>query len=117
LLRLLKIQELLEAEVLTNTIDLDMTISAVKASDLMSDVLTDCESGSLLLTGLTNAQSVRTAIVVDVATIVFVRGKRPPVETVKLAEESKIPLLLTKLSMFDACGVLYSQNTIKRKAE
>jgi len=110
LLHLVKIQELLEAEVLTNDVDFDITVSAVKASDLMSDVLTECERGSLLLTGLTNAQTVRTAEVVDIGAIVFVRGKRPPNETIELAKESKIPLLLTKLTMFDACGVLYSQN-------
>lgn len=107
---LVKIQELLEAEVLTKDVDFDITVSAVKASDLMSDVLTECERGSLLLTGLTNAQTVRTAEVVDISAIVFVRGKRPPNETIELAKESKIPLLLTKLTMFDACGVLYSQN-------
>ena len=110
MLHLVKIQELLEAEVLTNNVDFNMTVSAVKASDLMSDVLTECKSGSLLLTGLTNSQAIRTAEIVDVGAIVFVRGKRPPNETIELAKESKIPLLLTKLTMFDACGVLYSHN-------
>ena len=109
-MKLHEIKNLLKAEALTEINNVNIDFSDFKASDLMSDVLTSCESGSLLITGLTNAQTVRTAEVVDIGAIVFVRGKRPPNETIELAKESKMPLLLTKLTMFDACGVLYSQN-------
>jgi hypothetical protein len=73
----------------------------------MSDVLSFGKSHSLLLTGLTNQHTVRTAEITDIATICFVHGKRPQEDTVKLAKNSDITLLMTKLSMFDACGRLY----------
>jgi predicted transcriptional regulator len=79
------------------------------ASDLMSDVLTLTGVGSLLLTGLTNAQVVRVAEVSDFAAVCFVRGKTLQSEVVKLAEERQIPLLATPLSMFESCGRLYAK--------
>ncbi len=79
------------------------------ASDLMSDVLTASGMGSLLLTGLTNAQVVRVAEVSDFAAVCFVRGKTVQPEVVHLAEERRIPLLVTPLSMFESCGRLYGK--------
>jgi hypothetical protein len=79
------------------------------ASDLMSDVLTYSGVGSLLLTGLTNAQVVRVAVVSDFAAVCFVRGKKPQPEAARLAEERQIPLLVTPMSMYESCGRLYSR--------
>jgi len=78
-------------------------------SDLMSDVLAFGKPGILLLTGLTNSQSVRTANIIDASGIVYVRGKKPDEEGRKLAEEMNIPLLSTKFMMFATCGILYSK--------
>jgi len=104
-----RIKELLNADVLVgdqNQHNIEIVI--VKASDLMSDVLTFAEPGALLLTGLTNNQVVRTCEIAGVCAIVFVRGKKPPPETIRLALDSKIPILGTKLGMFEACGILYN---------
>ena len=76
-------------------------------ADLMSDVLAFTHAGTLLLTGLTNPQVVRTAEMAEIVAIVFVRGKLPPPETVALAEEKGIPLLASKYTMYEACGRLY----------
>ncbi len=84
-------------------------VSSCRASDLMSDVLSFRGVGSLLVTGLTNAQVVRTAGVADIAAICFVRGKSPEAETVRLAEEQGLPLLVTPLMMFETCGRLYAK--------
>ena len=78
-------------------------------SDLMSDVLSFVKSESLLLTGLTNPQVVRTAEMADLAAICFVRGKKPDQETIKMAESRNIPLLTTPLPMFESCGRLWTQ--------
>ncbi|MCK5145182.1 hydrogenase maturation protease [bacterium] len=102
-----KIQELLDAEILTEGDDLERSFNVIQASDLMSDVLTQGHVDALLITGLVNAQAVRTAHVVDLGAIVFVRGKRPAKETVAMAQRSNLPLLVSKLTMFDACGRLY----------
>ena len=84
-------------------------VHSCQASDLMSDVLDFRKSGSLLLTGLCNAQVVRTAEVADLAAICLVRGKQPDEEMTRLAEEKGIPLLLTEMTMFQASGELYAK--------
>jgi len=87
----------------------DHEATTCQASDLISDILSLRGPGSLLLTGLTNTQVVRTAEILDFVGICFVRGKRPQEETVRLAEEKGIPLLVTPLSMYESSGKLYAQ--------
>ena len=77
------------------------------SADLMSDVLCFNLSRGLLLTGLINPQSVRTAEMADVAALLIVRGKTPPPETVRIAWEVGIPIAGTQMTMFEACGRLY----------
>jgi hypothetical protein len=87
----------------------DLEIRSCHASDLLSDVLTFRGPGSLLLTGLTNAQVIRTAEMSDFVAICFVRGKKPQPETVQLAKDKMIPLFVTALSMFESCGRLFAE--------
>jgi predicted transcriptional regulator len=111
-MKLEEIRKVLDAEWLSKTNragDSGTEVSSCHASDLMSDVLTLSGAGSLLLTGLTNAQVVRVAEVSDFAAVCFVRGKTLQSEVVKLAEEREIPLLATPLSMFESCGRLYAK--------
>jgi predicted transcriptional regulator len=84
-------------------------VRSCAASDLMSDVLNCHNGGSLLLTGLTNAQAIRTAEISDFVGVCFVRGKQPQPEAVRLAEEKGLPLMTTPFSMFEACGRLYGR--------
>jgi predicted transcriptional regulator len=100
------VRDLLGAEVL-NGDDLSIKVEAVGAADLLSDVLATSKSGTLLLTGLINAQVIRTAIVADLCGVVFVRGKKPGEQILSLARESKIPVLATHFKMFEAAGRLY----------
>ena len=86
---------------------LEDEVEAAISSDLMSDVLAFAEPGSVMLTGLTNAQSVRTADVADLKAVIYVRGKQPADETVTLATEMGIPLMVSKLMMFEASGILF----------
>ena len=115
MLKLSQITDLLGAEILTKDLYLDHDVKVIKASDLMSDVLTDCGEGALLITGLTNSQVIRTAEVVDICAIVFVRGKRPAPEIIQLAQEIQMPLLTTKLPMYDTCGILYTKGLIHKQ--
>lgn len=75
----------------------------------MSDVLAFVKSDSLLLTGLTNPQVIRTVEMSDIKAVCFVRGKKPDKETVELAKSKNIPLLLTDFPLFEACGKLYKE--------
>ncbi len=108
-MKLKDIERILEAEVIVGGDLLDREISMACGSDLMSDVLSFAKSESLLLTGLTNPQVVRTAEMADLQAICFVRGKKPEDETVEMAEAKDIPLLVTPIPMFESCGRLYKQ--------
>jgi predicted transcriptional regulator len=97
---------LLNGELLTPGSPLEVECPKVFASDLMSDVLTSAEPGSLLLTGLANSHVVCTCSVADLAAVVFVQGKRPDADVVSQARSKNLPLIATKMSMFKACSML-----------
>lgn len=101
------VRRILDCKVIVGNENLNKVVDTVCGSDLMSDILSFGKPGSLLLTGLTNPQSVQTADIMDIKAIVYVRGKNPSKEAVTLAKEKGIPLLTTNLLMFDACGKLY----------
>jgi hypothetical protein len=101
-----EIASLLDCETVSGT-DRGIDIEAVVASDGMSEILAFHRPHALMLTGLTNIQSVRTAVVADVEAIVYVRGKRPVQKVVDLACTNGIPVLITSMGMFDSCGLLY----------
>jgi len=111
-LKLREVKEILDAEVLVGEDQLDMEIEAGASADSMSDVLAFVESGSLLLTGLTNLHVVRTSDILDIAAIVIVRGKHPLPETIQLAEELHIPILLTRFILYEAAGRLYAKGLV-----
>ncbi len=102
-----KIRELLNAELLCGEEMLDDEVSYGFGADLMSDALAHTDSDTLLLTGLCNPQAIRTADMLDIAHVVFVRGKRPDEGMLRLARESGICVLATRCTMFKACGLLY----------
>jgi predicted transcriptional regulator len=109
IMRLGDIRALLDAVVLAREQDMAMEIERAYCADLMSDVLAFSISNSLLITGLTNTQVIRTAEVATIKAIVFIQNKRPDILTISLADEKKIPLLVTDFSMFDACGLLFEK--------
>jgi predicted transcriptional regulator len=104
--KLAEIKDILQCEVLTGENGLSTEVETVVASDGMSEILAFARPGALMLTGLTNVQSVRTADIANVQAVVYVRGKRPDERTIGLAREKKIPVLSTALGMFDVCGML-----------
>ncbi len=97
---------LLEADVLCGEERLDLAVETAVASDGMSDILAAPHPGALMITGLTNIQSVRTAEMADLPAVLYVRGKRPNDRTLELAAAKNIVVLATRLGMFDACGIL-----------
>ncbi len=104
-----EIKEILEAEILCGEDHLDEKVEFAGGSDMMSDVLAFGKPGILLLTGLTNAQSVRTADIIEAKAIVYVRGKRPDKEGIELARQKGIPILSTHFMMYKTCGLLYKK--------
>jgi predicted transcriptional regulator len=105
-----QVRQIIEAEFLVGQDRGGLEVKMACGADLLSDVLAFTKSDSLLLTGLTHQQVVHTAEIAEISAICFVRGKRPPAETVKLAKENGVPLLCTSLPMYEACGRLYSRD-------
>ena len=101
------IRELLEAEVLCGAEHLDVDVHSACGSDMMSDVLAYVKDQAVLVTGLNNPQVIRTADMMDMVCVVYVRGKRPDALSLELAVESNICVLTTKTPMFACCGILY----------
>ena len=107
------IVDILKCQVL-NEGNMEEEVKTACGSDMMSDVLAYVKDQAVLLTGLVNTQVVRTAEMMDMICIVFVRNKRPTGEMIDLAMEHGIVLLSTSLRMYEACGILYSEGLNRR---
>ena len=105
-----KIADVIRAEIIygaDNYRELDITKAV--AADLMSEVMLGTEGGSLIITGLINPQVVRTAKMLDIFAVLFIRGKRIPETILELAKDRNITVLRTEMTMFEVCGRLYSE--------
>ncbi|MFZ2054455.1 MAG: DRTGG domain-containing protein [Candidatus Aminicenantales bacterium] len=106
---LAEIRDILECEVLTDDDDLSVEVHQVVASDGMSEILAFAKSSELMITGLTNIQSIRTADIAGVSAVIYCRGKRPDKKVVEFAKQKRIPVMVTMMVMFDICGILYNK--------
>lgn len=98
---------ILDAKILAEG-DLDAEVKTACGSDMMSDVLAFVKDQSVLLTGLMNPQVVRTAEMMDMRCVIFVRGKEVDPAVIQLAQQKEITILQTRYRMFTACGLLYT---------
>ncbi|QQS50177.1 MAG: hypothetical protein IPM71_11315 [Bacteroidota bacterium] len=98
---------IVEGEVIQLGDSEENTVERAFASDLMSDVLTLSTDSLLLITGMANMQTIRTAEMAEIKNILFVRGKKPTEEMLQLARHEKINLYTTRKSMFATCGQLH----------
>jgi predicted transcriptional regulator len=100
------IVNILKADILVEG-DLNEEVRTACGSDMMSDVLAFVHNQSVLLTGLVNPQVVRTAEMMDMKCIIFVRGKGTNSSVLDLAKSMGMTVLATPYRMFTACGLLY----------
>lgn len=106
-MKISEIKTILNAELICGEEFIENQVHTACGSDMMSDVLAYVKEQAVLLSGLVNPQVVRTAEMMDMKCIVFVRGKHPDMDIIDLAIERDIVLLGTDLEMFTACGLLY----------
>ena len=111
-MKLRDVKEILDADVIVGEEKLDMEVKTAFGADLMSDVLAFAKAGSLLLTGLTGAQVIKTATSLNIAAIILVRGKKPSTEAINLAKELQIPILTTGYILFETAGRLYAKGIV-----
>ena len=108
-MKVYEIKGILDAEVICGEDFLDRDVYTACGSDMMSDVLAYVKEQAVLLSGLVNPQVVRTAEMMDMQCIVFVRGKQPDESIIDLARDRDIVLMTTKHPMFASCGMLYEK--------
>ncbi len=111
------IKELLDAEVLCCEDSLSRHVYSACGCDLMSDVLAYVKDQAVLLTGLVNPQVIRTAVMMDMVCVVFVRSKTPTEEMLELAKEAGIVIMTSDKRLYEACGILYSEGLIGNKVK
>lgn len=108
-MKLSEIRDILNAKVLVGEDFLDREVFSAFGSDLMSDVLAFVNEKSVLLTGLTNTQVIRTAEIAGLFAIVFVRGKMPSKDLLELALEKDITIMTTEYTLYTTSGKLYER--------
>lgn len=101
------VQDILGARVLAGEEHMEREVKSACGSDMMSDVLAFSKDHSVLLTGLCNPQVIRTAEMLDIVCIIFVRGKKPDETLIEMAKERDLIIMETGHRMFSACGMLY----------
>jgi len=107
-MKICEIAQLLDAEVFSDPSLMNEEVHMACGSDMMSDVLAFVKDQAVLLTGLVNPQVIRTAMMMDMRCVVFVRSKTPTPEMIALARENNIALMATRMRMYEACGTLYA---------
>lgn len=110
-----KVAALTDAKILACKEAAGEEVFSACGSDMMSDVLAYVKDQAVLLTGLVNLQVVRTAEMMDMNCIVFVRSKMPTAEMIELAKDCGIVMLATDKRMYEACGLLYSNGLVGNK--
>ena len=113
-MKIREIKDLLGAELLCGEEYLDNDVHSACCSDMMSDVLAYVKDHGVLLTGLSNAQVIRTANMMDMVCIVFVRSKAPTEEMLSIARDNGIVILSTDKTLYESCGILYSNGLINQ---
>jgi hypothetical protein len=78
------------------------------ASDLMSDVITIKIQNFILITGLANVQSIRTAEMSDVPYMLLCRNKEVTEDMMEIAKENNMLIVKSPYSLFKCSGLLYS---------
>jgi hypothetical protein len=99
---------IIEGDILAGANREDLVIDRAYAVDLLSDLLALTDERTTLITGTISPQVLRVAEILNVIAIIFVRGKRPTAAMVAHAEALGIPIVATKKTMFETCGLLYA---------
>ncbi len=108
-MKIAEIVKTLNAEYLCGEDRSDTEILCACGADMMSDVLAFTKHDAILMTGLVNNHVIRTAEMMDIPCVLFVRGKRPGQDIIDMAKEREMVLIATDKPMFTTCGILYQQ--------
>ena len=116
-MKISEMKDLLDAKVLCCEDNIDREVYSACGCDLMSDVLAFVKDQAVLMTGLVNPQVIRTAVMMDMVCIVFVRSKTPTEEMIKLARDNGIVIMQSNKRLYEACGIIYSNGLGNEQAQ
>ncbi len=94
-------------EVKAGADSLNAEVTAGYVSDLLSDVLAHAEDGALWVTLHIHQNIVAVASHKGLCGILLVQGRQPEKDTIRKAEDEKIPIMVSPLSAFELVGRLY----------
>ena len=114
-MKISEIKDLLDAKVLCCEDHIDREVYSACGCDLMSDVLAFVKDQAVLMTGLVNPQVIRTAVMMDMVCIIFVRSKTPTEEMRQLARDNGIVIMQSDKRLYEACGIIYSSGLGNKK--
>jgi hypothetical protein len=106
-MKITEIRDIVDAKIVLGEDQITCEVSCAFASDLMSDVLTLDTANLLLITGLNNLQTIRTAEMAEIRFVLLVRNKKPTAEMVALAKKEKMVLMISEKSLFRVSGMLF----------
>jgi hypothetical protein len=106
-MRIKTIRDIIGAVVILGEEFLNDDVTRAFSSDLMSDVLTLDTDNLVLITGLNNLQTIRTAEMAEIKFILFVRNKKITSEMISLAKKEKMVLMVSEKSMYRVSGILF----------
>ncbi len=100
-----------DAKILASGAMLDAEIKRIYASDRISDLLSQGDTETLLVTNLSGVHILRAAEIMDVPAICLLNGISPEPELTTAAERNGMVLLVSPYGMFETCGRLYRSFT------
>ncbi len=86
---------------------LDREVTGGYAGDMLSDVLTNSNRGNIWITMQIHPNVMAVASSKDLSGIILVNGRVPEAETLKKAEQKKIPIMASPWSTYKVAGRLY----------
>jgi hypothetical protein len=102
-----EITKKLNLDVLTAKDKSDSEVSGGYTSDLLSDVIANSQEGNIWITLQTHQNIIAVARLKELAGIILVNSRKPDEETLKKAEEEKVPVCMTEESAFQISGKLF----------
>ena len=107
-MKIKEIAQLVDGQIVGAPVDETYEVEKAFASDLMSDVLRFSMDETVLVTGLCNNQTMRTAEMADLRVVILGRDKQPDEDMLELAVDADITLIKSKFSIFKISGILYN---------
>lgn len=106
-IKLYEIAKTLKLKVVCGNELLDRSVTGGYVGDLLSDVMANAKKGDIWITMQIHPNIVAVAVLKEIAGIIITGSRTPEAETIKKAEQEKIPILTSASPSFEIVGRLY----------